>query len=538
MLPYRAGEHFMQCYPYLAMGYSQKYFREVEKDGVKDLEDVSLMDLYEVKKGEDIVGRYSMGDDTFDIETGEKYPDRINVTAFEKDAEGNYINPAFHSAESYEDYKVLQQLIDRIKSLQENSRRYRDSTQVRITDITKEERDVLNKYNLVESGMLLSNDDNTKFMIQTTYKKILKLKTALRNQQDTCVYTEFDESAFMDLCRNITNKLHGIYNMEDQNELQQQWYLSLLSGMRGYIFGMITNRFMPNRFNALQKQRVEGYIDTAAKTLWGTFADIGNMRNWKGSALGAAMSGFLPGSIVAGTNFTGGLGLFFMPMGWTVGLCAANILLSGIMFAKSGKVQKAMAASNYSEQQYRNIRRCGATYLFITGLTLLKALLSPKFKASWDDEDDEPIVNTKNPAWGVLYYFISRWLNEQEAFNNLNGIRNEANTIDWLPIGLRTLGDYAQIGALGAEEAIDRADGKPNRENTKLYYAKGKKGVYKRGDSKFTVKLMKRSFLGDLVSGWDIATGQEPRYVGRNSYVLKRGYDAWTAIDFNRHIAK
>lgn len=117
MLPYRAGEHFMQCYPYLAMGYSQKYFREIEKDGVKDLEEVSLMDLYEVKEGEDIVGQYSMGDDTFDIETGEKYPDRINVTAFEKDAEGNYINPAFHSAESYEDYKVLQQLIDRIKSL-------------------------------------------------------------------------------------------------------------------------------------------------------------------------------------------------------------------------------------------------------------------------------------------------------------------------------------------------------------------------------------------------------------------------------------
>lgn len=539
MLPYRAGEHFMQCFPYLAMGYAQKYWVEVEKDGVKDLKQVSLMDLYKVEEGEDIVGEYSMGDDTFNIETGEKYPDRVRLTAIDKDDFGNYINPAFHSAESYEEYKTIQTMLNRIKALQQSGRRFRDSTRVNITDITKDERDVLVNNGLIESGMLLSDTTGTKYMLQVSYKKLLELNTALRKQQDVCVFTESDESAFMDLCRNMTNKLHGIYNMEDQNMLQQHWYMALLSGMRGYIYGMITNRFMPNRFSTIQKQRTEGYTNTALKTLWGLFSDIGNTKAWKGSAMGCAMSGFIPGNLVAGTNILGGQGIPFLPMSVTAILCVANLALSGYMFAfKSGKTQKAMAKAKYSEQQYRNIRRSGATYLWITGLSLLKMLLSPKF-TRWDDDDDEPIVNASAPGMGAIYYLISRWLNEQEAFNNIHGFRNEANTVDWLPIGLKTMWDYGQIATLGIKEGIDRADGKPNRyKRTDIYYAKGRKGMYKRGDSKFTVKLMRRSFLGDIASGFDLVRGEKPRYVGRNRYVFEMGYDAMKSIDYNRQIAK
>jgi SPX domain protein involved in polyphosphate accumulation len=57
-------------------------------------------------------------------------------------------------------------------------------------------------------------------MYQASYKKLLELRTALRKQMDECVFTEKDESAFMDLCRNMTNRLHGIYNMEDQTMIQ------------------------------------------------------------------------------------------------------------------------------------------------------------------------------------------------------------------------------------------------------------------------------------------------------------------------------
>lgn len=37
MLPYRSGEHFMQCFPYFAIGYNQKYWIEVEENGVKNI---------------------------------------------------------------------------------------------------------------------------------------------------------------------------------------------------------------------------------------------------------------------------------------------------------------------------------------------------------------------------------------------------------------------------------------------------------------------------------------------------------------------
>lgn len=204
------------------------------------------------------------------------------------------------------------------------------------------------------------------------------------------------------------------------------------------------------------------------------------------------MSGIVPGALVAGTNMMGTLGSFFLPMSTTCWLCAANVLL-GSMALKTNSifgmnVQKAMKNANYSEQQYRNIRRSAATYIFISGLTLLKALLSPKF-TTWDDDDDEPLTITKYPGMGMLYYLISRWLMEQEAFNNVHGVRNEAKSIDWFPIGIKTFFDFAQIGSLGIKEAFDKMDGEPNRNNSQLYYKRGRKGLYRKGDSKFWVKL-------------------------------------------------
>lgn len=256
----------------------------------------------------------------------------------------------------------------------------------------------------------------------------------------------------MDKCRNITDHMHGLYSTESKNAFQQKWYGALLAGMRGYLFGMVTHRFAQNRYNVAQRRSVEGYMNTAAKTYFGIFADWNNKENRYGSLIGALHSGAITGMAAHVLSFispTTGIALSLLNL-------AKGIPMT-IWDDKTHDVESAMRNAGYHEQQYRNIRRCAYTYMWISALTLIKALLSTKFK----DDDDEPyIADTSNPTMGVIYYLTSRLLREQAAYNTPHGIWDESTALgNFVPIGISGGGDLAGMAAMEVFAGIDQLDG-------------------------------------------------------------------------------
>lgn len=162
-----------------------------------------------------------------------------------------------------------------------------------------------------------------------TLSKLNTLKTALRLKSTELVFNANDESEFMDKCRNICNRLHGIYNSEDKVTFQQNFYGNLVMAMRGYALGMVNRRYANSRFNVPQGKVVEGNYDTAFKVLLSGFYDIDNMDNWK--AVGEA---FL--------------------------LAAIPPLLFNKRYGE--RLKADMIKAGFSENQYYNMRRTGAVF--------------------------------------------------------------------------------------------------------------------------------------------------------------------------------
>lgn len=174
-----------------------------------------------------------------------------------------------------------------------------------------------------------------------------------------------DVVAFQNLCREVNNRMHGIYNKLDKTSFHTNIYGGLWLAMKGYALGLIQRRFSVNKHNISLDTDTEGSIITAHKVVFeGLF---NNRRNFK-RALRALIFPFFEGSA------------------------------------------RAMKEMGFSESQYRNMRRNWLDGFFICILVLLK-LLSVKSKGEDDDDDED------NKAMGYLHYFSHRLLIEQTAFN-------------------------------------------------------------------------------------------------------------------------
>lgn len=251
------------------------------------------------------------------------------------------------------------------------------------------------------------------------------------------------------------------------------------------MFGMITHRYGRNRYSLAQKKNVEGHLWTAAKTYYGIVSDWDNKDNWYGSFLGASMSGVLTGSaaqaislisptcgiIMASLNLAKGIPMWIWGRERKVKLRdnrGKPVLdeFGNPRYQYVSRVEEAMRTAGYSENQYRNIRRCAMSYMIISALTLLRALFSTKFA----DDDDEPyIADTSNPAMGMIYYFTSRLLREQAAFNTPLGIFDEMKQFDfYLPIGVSGGFDLVTMATMKSLEGFDQLDGE--KDIDWLYY--------------------------------------------------------------------
>lgn len=367
-LPYKSGDHYMQSVSYLALAQKIKVYDE---SGNR----VSLFNAYSVVDNTD--------------ENGRKNGKTLKM-------EGTF----FKSKNGVEEYKLIQSILNELTN-PKNSGPFGA-----VINLNQEQQNYLNN-----KGYSLANLENT---IKSLEDDAYKLTWSID-----------DESAYMDKCREVNNRMHGIYNNQDKVAFQGNWFGNALLSMRGYALGMIERRYSSGHYSVALGHDVEGSLNTLSKVI-----------------------------------FTDSLGF------------SKTIL--AIMLPMSKKAKLEMYRAGFSKNQVANMKRNWGDMLVIAFLWLLKTLNAPD-----GDDDDNDEYNITN---GLMYYFANRLYREQAAFNTPTGIFNESTQLmDLVPAGASALWDVGQMAyQLGGAPFADET-------NSKFFYQSNEEGRYEVGDSKGVV---------------------------------------------------
>jgi hypothetical protein len=225
---------------------------------------------------------------------------------------------------------------------------------------------------------------------------------------------------------------------------------------------MIERRFGANKYSVALGGESEGSLRTMAKVIASTFMDRG--------------------------GFTLTARALFLP------------------FSRATK--QKMTDAGFSENQYYNMRRNFGDFLFIAALTILNMMTA---KGADDDDDDEEVDQSK----ALAYYFSTRLLREQMAFNTFKGLSDEMPTLTSLtPVGLSALMDIQSIAALYAGSQIS------DETDSDYFYQSAKEGDHEKYDPKWEKRFMNRfPYL-------------------RFSYVLNNPYEAASSFEYGRKVRK
>ena len=414
-LPYKSGEHYMQSIPYIGLAMNTKIYDENGKETTL-WDAFQVEDIEDTKKGK----RLTLG--------GKKY---------------------FKDANDISQYQMISDIIAQIDNVMNAS-----SLLGPTLNLSTEQQDYLNSkgYNIADlSGT----------------------KTQLINDIESLVWSDSDEVAFQTKAREITNRMHGIYNNADKVAAQQTIFFNMLLAMRGYALGMAERRFGASKYSVALGGETGGSMADFAKVLLLPFMD----------------SSYIP------------------------------LTMRALLLPFGEKTKQTMLNAGFSMHQYRNMRRSWADFAIIAALMILKSLTA---KSSDDDEDEEEKDDT---AMGITYYFASRLLREQKAMNTISGAKDESSSLlDLEPIGFSIAGDlwditYGLIGQQFIEPSDERLTGDEKPEHyTDFYYNSRKEGLYDYGDSKAERKILRML----------------PYY--RSKFVFENPYDAAAAFDYGKKV--
>lgn len=426
-LPYSSGDHFMQCIPFYALGIHQKVY---DIDG----KEMSLIDAYDIVDGKKVraVGE---PDDADPIgKTYKRLQLRDNI---------------FRSAEDIEKYKTVTDMLDKINNFFTNNPTVRNTADLALDFFSDEQREYL-----YDEGLAVPEN----------VKQLDQLRTSLRAKSASLKFSSTDESAFLDKCRNITNRLHGIYNMEDKTVMHNNIVGNMFLAMKGYALGYINRNFSENYYNFTLGKSVEGSYNTLYKVMRMAFASIYNADNW--AKVNEALLLIVPGANLYG------------------------------LFSKdfNNRLKLDMQNMGFSEHQYYNMRRVGFNFFAIESLFMF-ALLSAA-NGPWalgDDDDKQKAVDIAHthPMLGLLYYLFTRWNREQRAYVEPNGMYDEVGSLLTIPTGLAGMGQILDIAQLFIRTQFDKLDGEIDISNSDLYYQTSKEGFYEAGDAKWLAKFLR-----------------------------------------------
>ena len=251
-------------------------------------------------------------------------------------------------------------------------------------------------------------------------------------------WTLKDEGEFQILCRETNNKMHGIYNKMDKTALHKELYGGMILAMKGYALGMLSRRIGQSSYNTLLGRNVEGSLNTFGKATLMCFP------------------------------FAGGKYKNIVPI-ITVMLCPFG--------KKSRSIFKNMG---FNDDQFANMRRNWGDYMLIILLNLLKCLTEPPEDKEEDDifalddiTNDISKTAQKFPILGIIYYFVSRLVKEQSAFNLPWGFYDESKTLfDYAPVGISVIKQNLDIAKLFITQERYIKDSGPNKADDLKWVSK------------------------------------------------------------------
>lgn len=220
LLPYSAGDHYMQSMSYLAIANGTKL---VDERG----NTISLWNAYKVQ----------------DIE----YTNQSGVTTT-KDRKKKYGQTLvlqgtyFKSASDRDEYLIMKDIVASLENAPIGT------FGVKTINLTQDQYDYLanNGYNVADVDATID---------------------LLKNSMEKKTWNVDDESAFMDKAREINDRLHGIYNEQDKTAFHQNIVGNMLLAMRGYALGLAQRRFGVEKYSTALDGEVEGTLRTAAKVI-------------------------------------------------------------------------------------------------------------------------------------------------------------------------------------------------------------------------------------------------------------------------------
>ena len=343
-----------------------------------------------------------------------------------------------------------------------------------ISDIIAQIDNVMSSTSILGPTLQLSSEQQS-YLASKGYNiaNLKGTKTQLTNDIQSLIWSESDETTFQVRAREISNRMHGIYNNSDKVMFQQTIYGNMALAMRGYALGMFERRFGSSKYSVSLGDETGGSVADAIKVFLLPFMD----------------KSYIPLTVRA----------LLLPFG--------------------EKTKQQMLNAGFSMHQYRNMRRNFGDFAFIAMLMIIKALT---VKQGGGDDKDEEVDDT---TMGLAYYFSSRLLREQRAMNTIRGIKDESSSLlDIEPVGVSVLGDmwdltYGYIGQQFVEPSYERLEGDEKPENyTDFYYNSKKEGLYNYGDSKAEKKFW-RMF---------------PYY--RSIYVFENPYDAAASFEYGKKV--
>lgn len=414
-LPYKSGEHYMQSIPYIGLAINTKLYDENGNE----------TNLWEALQVDSIAGTKKGKELTYKSKT--YFKDKANIPT----------------------YNMISDIIAQIDNVMSSTSILGPTLQ-----LSAEQQNYLTSkgYNLAD---------------------LKGTKTQLMNDIQSLIWSDSDETAFQIKAREVSNRMHGIYNNADKVMFQQSIYGNMALAMRGYALGMFERRFGSSKYSVALGDETGGSVADAAKMLLLPFMD----------------RSYIP------------------------------LTMRALLLPFGEKTKQEMLNAGFSMHQYRNMRRNFGDFAFIAMLMMLKALTA---KQDGGDDEDEEVDDT---LAGLTYYFSSRLLREQRAMNTIRGIKDESSSLlDIEPVGISVLGDiwdltYGFIGQQFVEPSYDRLEGDEKPENyTDFYYNSRKEGLYNYGDSKAERKFW-RMF---------------PYY--RSKYVFENPYDAAAAFEYGKKV--
>ena len=414
-LPYKSGEHYMQSIPYIGLAINTKLYDENGNE----------TNLWKALQVEDISGTKKGRELSYKGKT--YFKDRANIAT----------------------YNMISDIIAQIDNVMSSTSILGPTLQ-----LSPEQQSYL-----TSKGYNIANLKGT--------------KTQLTNDIQSLIWSESDETTFQVRAREISNRMHGIYNNSDKVMFQQTIYGNMALAMRGYALGMFERRFGSSKYSVSLGDETGGSVADAIKVFLLPFMD----------------KSYIPLTVRA----------LLLPFG--------------------EKTKQQMLNAGFSMHQYRNMRRNFGDFAFIAMLMIIKALTA---KQGGGDDKDEEVDDT---TMGLAYYFSSRLLREQRAMNTIRGIKDESSSLlDIEPVGVSVLGDiwdltYGYIGQQFVEPSYERLEGDEKPENyTDFYYNSKKEGLYNYGDSKAEKKFW-RMF---------------PYY--RSMYVFENPYDAAASFEYGKKV--